>query len=54
MSEDSAALLRVAERDAAALRGMLDAMTIPDEIFGFVAQRAIEKALKAMDRRFGS
>ena len=40
-------LLAAAERDFAALRGMEDATVFADEIFGFHAQQAIEKLLKA-------
>ena len=42
------ALLRMAHKDFSALRGMArDAIAFADEIFGFHAQQAIEKALKA-------
>lgn len=41
------AMLRMAQRDMAALKGMLDAIVFADEIFGFHAQQAIEKSLKA-------
>jgi HEPN domain-containing protein len=40
-------MLEVALRDLRALRGMLDAHTFANEIFGFHAQQAVEKALKA-------
>jgi len=40
-------LLAAAERDFAALRGMGDATIFADEIFGFHAQQATEKLLKA-------
>lgn len=41
------AFMRVARRDLAALAGMLDKAVFADEIFGFHAQQAIEKSLKA-------
>lgn len=37
----------MAGKDLAALRGMLDATLFADEIFGFHAQQAVEKTLKA-------
>ena len=40
-------LLRAAERDVLALRGMADSAVFADEIFGFHAQQAAEKLLKA-------
>jgi HEPN domain-containing protein len=40
-------MLTLAQRDFKALQGMLDAETFADEIFGFHAQQAVEKALKA-------
>lgn len=40
-------LLRMARKDFDALRGMLDQPLFADEIFGFHAQQAIEKSLKA-------
>lgn len=40
-------LLGLARRDLTALGGMLDVNTFADEIFGFHAQQAVEKALKA-------
>lgn len=45
--EDSARLMRRARADLAALRGMGDATVFDDNIFGFHAQQAVEKALKA-------
>jgi HEPN domain-containing protein len=45
--EHGRAILETARRDARALRGMFDSETFPDEIFGFHAQQAVEKALKA-------
>jgi HEPN domain-containing protein len=41
------AMLRMAQRDMTALHGMLDVTVFADEIFGFHAQQAIEKSLKA-------
>ena len=43
-------LLTSAERDISALRGMADAAVFADEIFGFHAQQAAEKLLKAWPR----
>jgi len=40
-------LLAMAEKDVLALHGMLDDKIFADEIFGFHAQQAIEKCLKA-------
>lgn len=40
-------LIRAAERDIAALRFMRDSDEVSDEIFGFHAQQAAEKMLKA-------
>lgn len=45
--EEANELLQVAERDLRALGGMLDSAVFADEVFGFVAQQAAEKALKA-------
>ena len=42
------ALLEAAERDYSALRGMGDATVFADEIFGFHAEQAVEKLLKAL------
>jgi HEPN domain-containing protein len=41
------ALLTMAEKDLMALEGMGDASIFADEIFGFHAQQAVEKTLKA-------
>ncbi len=41
------AMVRMAHRDRTALHGMRDVSVFADEIFGFHAQQAIEKALKA-------
>ena len=45
--KQAAAMLRIAQRDLAALQGMADTAVFADEIFGFHAQQAIEKCLKA-------
>ena len=45
--EHAREMLILAQRDFKALQGMLDAETFADEIFGFHAQQAVEKALKA-------
>lgn len=45
--EQAEELLEIAERDLRALRGMLDAPVFADEVFGFLAQQAIEESLKA-------
>ena len=37
----------MAEKDLKAIKGMKDAETFSEEIFGFHAQQAVEKALKA-------
>ena len=42
------ALLEAAERDYSALRGMKDTTVFADEIFGFHAEQAVEKLLKAL------
>ena len=44
--EHAREMLTLAQRDLKALQGMLDAETFADEIFGFHAQQAVEKALK--------
>jgi HEPN domain-containing protein len=46
-SEHARSLLSMARKDADALRGMIGNPLFADEIFGFHAQQAIEKALKA-------
>lgn len=46
-TEHARTLLTAAEKDLRALNAMGDAQTFADEIFGFHAQQAIEKALKA-------
>jgi len=45
--KDAQRLLMMAEKDARALTGMGDPATFADEVFGFHAQQAVEKALKA-------
>ena len=45
--EHARALLKSAYRDFRALTGMQDSGLFADEIFGFHAQQAIEKGLKA-------
>lgn len=51
--EHAQALLEMARKDARALAGMMDPGVFADEIFGFHAQQAIEKALKAWCARRG-
>jgi len=45
--EDAERLLRLAETDLKAVRNMLDPERFEDPVFGFHAQQAVEKALKA-------
>ena len=45
--ENARLMLDMASKDLRAIRGMLDAGTFDDEIFGFHAQQAVEKAFKA-------
>lgn len=45
--EEASVLLAAANRDLCALQGMLNPAIFADEIFGFHAQQAVEKALKA-------
>jgi HEPN domain-containing protein len=40
-------LLNMAEKDLGALRGMSDSAVFVDEVFGFHAQQAVEKSMKA-------
>jgi HEPN domain-containing protein len=47
-------LLRMAEIDADALVNMMDAHAFPDEVFGFHAQQAVEKGLKAWTAAIGA
>jgi HEPN domain-containing protein len=51
--EHAHALLEMARKDARALAGMMDPEVFADEIFGFHAQQATEKALKAWCARRG-
>lgn len=51
--EQAIELVSVAERDLRALKGMLDRATFATEVFGFTAQQAVEKALKAWLCRLG-
>ena len=46
-SRQAQAFMLVARRDMTALTGMLDKAVFAEEIFGFHAQQAIEKSLKA-------
>ena len=47
-SKDASLLLFLAERDLKALKAMIvDTDSFSDEIFGFHAQQALEKSLKA-------
>ncbi|MDQ6978641.1 MAG: HEPN domain-containing protein [Mariprofundaceae bacterium] len=45
--KQAAMLLRMANKDLAALQGMNDSEVFAEEIFGFHAQQAAEKAIKA-------
>ena len=45
--EHARMMLAMAQKDFQALQGMLDEKTFADEIFGFHAQQAVEKTLKA-------
>ncbi|MCX6377033.1 MAG: HEPN domain-containing protein [Armatimonadetes bacterium] len=45
--DEAVELLQIAERELRALKGMLDAEVFSDEVFGFLAQQAAEKALKS-------
>ena len=47
MADHAIEMLIVAERDLRALHGMTDRGVFSEQIFGFHAQQAIEKALKA-------
>jgi hypothetical protein len=44
----AAALLEKAQGDEAGLRVLVDRLDVPDHVPGFLAQQAIEKALKAV------
>ena len=55
MSEpEHAVLLAMARKDLVALAGMGDLKVFADEIFGFHAQQATEKALKSWLATLGS
>ena len=45
--EHARMLLDMARKDLEALRGMYDAAVFAEEVFGFHAQQAVEKAVKA-------
>jgi len=45
--ETAITMQNMAGKDLAALRGMMDVTLFADEIFGFHAQQAVEKSLKA-------
>ncbi|MBS3963596.1 MAG: HEPN domain-containing protein [Methylomonas sp.] len=45
--EQAKSLMRIVRRDFNAVLGMADSPLFADEIFGFHAQQAVEKALKA-------
>ncbi|MEI6214142.1 MAG: HEPN domain-containing protein [Desulfuromonadales bacterium] len=45
--ETAITMQSMAGKDLAALRGMMDVTLFADEIFGFHAQQAVEKSLKA-------
>lgn len=47
MRDHARGLLAMARKDFDALRGMIDHPLFADEIFGFHAQQAVEKSLKA-------
>lgn len=47
MADHATEMLTVAERDLRALCGMIDRAIFTEQIFGFHAQQAIEKTLKA-------
>ncbi len=46
-SDEARSLLAAADKDCRALAGMADQEAFADEVFGFHAQQAAEKALKA-------
>lgn len=52
--EHPRALLAMAAKDLRALRGMGESETFADEIFGFHAQQAVEKSLKAWIAALGA
>jgi len=45
--EHARSMLVMAQKDLKALKGMGDSQVFADEVFGFHAQQAVEKALKA-------
>ncbi len=45
--DEARRMLAIAEKDLRALRGMTESAIFDDEIFGFHAQQAVEKILKA-------
>jgi HEPN domain-containing protein len=45
--DEAVEMLNVAARDVRGLEAMLDAEVFADELFGFMAQQAVEKCLKA-------
>ena len=45
--DEAVEMLNVAARDVRGLKAMLDAEVFADELFGFMAQQAVEKCLKA-------
>lgn len=47
-AEDALLLLRLATRHLGSLRGTLDAATLAEEDWGFLAQQTLEKLLKAL------
>jgi HEPN domain-containing protein len=52
--KDAKEMLAVAEHDFKALKGMTDSEIFVDEVFGFHAQQAVEKSLKAWISALGS
>ncbi|MEI6208097.1 MAG: HEPN domain-containing protein [Desulfuromonadales bacterium] len=47
VSDTAISMQTMAGKDLTALRGMMDTSSFADEIFGFHAQQAVEKSLKA-------
>ena len=47
-AEDALLLLRLATRHLGSLRGTLDAATLAEEDWGFLAQQTLDKLLKAL------
>jgi len=52
--KDAKEMLAVAEHDFKALKGMTDSEIFVDDVFGFHAQQAVEKSLKAWISALGS